>query len=82
MIMGAIKVVLDATQRDEFRVHDGSDQQVAESLCRFDFDLDCIPTSLGKCWRHKVRIRGLRLTICLANKGGNLNTAKRSTYED
>jgi len=47
LVMGAIKVVLDAAQRDEFRLHDGNDQQVAESLCRFGFDLDCIPTSLG-----------------------------------
>lgn len=69
LIMGAIKVVLDATQRDEFRVHDGSDQQVAESLCRFDFDLDCIPTSLGKCWRHKFTFVGSSLQFALPIRG-------------
>ena len=53
-IMGAIKVVLNRAQRDEFRLHDGNDEQVAESLCRCGFDLDCIPTVLGKCWRQKV----------------------------
>lgn len=81
LVMGAIKVVLDAAQRDEFRLHDGNDQQVAESLCRFGFDLDCIPTSLGKCCSQKVQILDLELqfTIYFANKEGNLNLTKRIT---